>query len=244
MKRILIIRHWKNRFQVEDSNNLTNVIAVRKQIICSAHRASSSFTCRMTSTKVNGIQEVQKERMWLNYLVSYETSFSGFSITLNSYVALITSLYFCICYHPHMSMKKLNYLWGFFQLMESIPKKKKKKSNLTLTHIVCCMCLYTFTFVLSHQQMCPLLQVFDDRHKNLLPLICWPWTPPTSPWVRNLSLHIPGTQLDLPERIYQANWGDNWFPQPCSMPFSNFIGPPIFSCFKFQVPSWLLFPPC
>ena len=89
MKRILIISDWKNRFQVEDSNNLTNVIAVRKQRICSAHRAFSSFTCRMTSTKVNGIQEVQKERMWPNYLVSYETSFSGFSIALNSHVALI-----------------------------------------------------------------------------------------------------------------------------------------------------------
>lgn len=72
-----------------------------------------------------------------------------------------------------------------------------------------CVCLYTFTFVLSHQQICILLQVFDDRHKNLLSLryVELELLPPLHELGTFLCI-FQGPKLDLPGRTDQANWGD------------------------------------
>lgn len=80
-----------------------------------------------------------------------------------------------------------------------------------------CICAhpYTFTFVLLHQEVCTLLQVFDDRQENLLPFMYFEFEL-LSP------LHELGTFffifLDLPGRADQANWG-NGFPSLVPFPF-------------------------
>lgn len=119
----------------------------------------------------------------------------------------------------------------------------KQVRDLGLTRIHVCVCLYTFTFVLSHQQMCTFSQAFGDRQKNLpLTYVEFELFPPLHE-LGTFFCIFQGPNLDFPGTVDPANWGNIWFPQPCSFPFPTSLGFLFLSCFRLPIPSWLLFLP-
>lgn len=114
---------------------------------------------------------------------------------------------------PHVSMKKLNFLWGFFSLNESV----LQTSDSGLTRDAClCVSVYFHICALTF------LQVFDDRQKkSSANYVCWIWISPPLHELETFFCICQGPNLDLLGELTQHIGKIRGFPVLFSS-FSSF----------------------